>query len=244
MPKSPTIWAECGRWALRAKAAGSCIHRPASYRLSTHMLRHFLLLAAVSVPGLSAAVTYTFTGPNYSLLTPFTSCTIGSCANFTTSMNVQGSFTTSVPLAANLTFQDISTQILSYSFTDGIDTFTNTDPNTRISFFTVSTDAFGRFTSYAAFIQVWVSGTSPRITPPTASVSFSFTSNRGATRTQFTTFSALIFRPRTCPIPVSNLATMPRPVPERKLETPPLSSAPRCKSLPFPTGPWQSLRPC
>jgi hypothetical protein len=142
------------------------------------MLRHFLLLAAVSVPGLSAAVTYTYAGANYSHFIPFTSCTIGTCANFTTSMNVQGSFTTSVPLAANLTFQDISAQLLSYSFTDGLDTFTNTDPNTRIWFFTVSTDGVGRISYYAVTIQVWKSGTSPH--QPSDRISFlAFTSNQG-----------------------------------------------------------------
>jgi hypothetical protein len=140
------------------------------------MLRHFLLLAAVSVPGLSAAVTYTYTGPNYSHVVPFTSCTVGTCANFTTSMNVQGSFTTSVPLPANLTSQDVSAQLLSYSFTDGLDTFTNTNPNSRIWFFSVSTDGFGRITLYAATIQVWISGTSPHQPSDRINI-FAFTSN-------------------------------------------------------------------
>lgn len=118
------------------------------------------LAAVLTTPGLWAT-TYTFTGPNYTSRLNFTSCAIGTCANFTTSMSVSGSFTTASPLAANFSFQNIVAQVTSYSFSDGLDNFNSTDPNARAYEFLVSTNASGQISSYAILLEVWTSGTSP-----------------------------------------------------------------------------------
>jgi hypothetical protein len=120
------------------------------------------LLASVAWPAL-AATTYTYSGaPNYSIFTNFTAspCTAGNCENYTTSMTVTGSFTTATPLAPNLVNVDISSQITTYSFNDGINTYA--PPNGRIINFNVYTDSSGvPTTSTFLDIQVWTTGTSP-----------------------------------------------------------------------------------
>src|SRR5215469_14332604 len=94
-----------------------------------------LFLAAMVATSAWASTTYTYTGTNYTLITNFTSCTTGPCANFTGAMSVSGSFTLAAALPANFSLQDITPQLVSYSFSDGITTFANSDPNVRINFF-------------------------------------------------------------------------------------------------------------
>jgi len=75
-------------------------------------------------------------------------------------MTVTGSFTTATPLAPNLASVDVAAQITTYSFSDGINTYT--PPNGRIIAFQVSTDASGVPTANTFIdVQVWTTGTSP-----------------------------------------------------------------------------------
>ena len=121
----------------------------------------FVAIAALGVTGASAAVTYTYTGSNFNFTRPFTSCTAGPCGNFTTSMSVTGSFTLGSALTPNVTFQDIASQVIAYSFSNGITTFTNKDPNARLFEIAVSTDANALLTNALVILEVWQSGTSP-----------------------------------------------------------------------------------
>jgi len=99
----------------------------------------------------SAATTYDYIGPPYTLLHNHTTCTLGTCNDYATSMRVTGSFTVSVPLAPNLANVDISTSanLLAWTFFDGVNTISNTTPNAYIfpGFFFVSTDTVGNVTS-------------------------------------------------------------------------------------------------
>ena len=120
-----------------------------------------LLLAGFAVP--ASATTYTYTGALYSSLVPFIPpCTAGTCANYTLSMRLTGSFTTAAPLAANLSNANIRALVTSYSFNDGINTYSNSDPNSRIINFEASTDGSGAPTT-GMFISLdeWITGTTP-----------------------------------------------------------------------------------
>jgi hypothetical protein len=98
-----------------------------------------------------AATTYNYTGPLYTTVSNHTTCVVGTCADYSTSMRVTGSFTVNVPLAANLSGVDISTSanLLSWSFFDGVNTISSVTPNASIypGFFRVSTNASGNVTS-------------------------------------------------------------------------------------------------
>jgi hypothetical protein len=99
----------------------------------------------------SAATTYNYVGSVYTLLMSHTTCTLGTCNDYTTSMKVTGSFTVGVPLAANLANVDISTSanLLGWTFFDGVNTISSVTPNSWIypGFFRVSTDASGNVTT-------------------------------------------------------------------------------------------------
>jgi hypothetical protein len=77
-------------------------------------------------------------------------------------MHVSGSFTLASALPPNFSgATDISSQITAYSFTDGINTYTNTDPNARIYQFNVATDATGLISVASILVEVFQSGSSP-----------------------------------------------------------------------------------
>lgn len=110
------------------------------------------------------ATTYVYTGLNYNSVTDFTPpCTTGPCSNYTMSMKASGYFTTATPLPPNLVGSTIAaSDVTSYSFSDGINTYTNTDPNARIHRIqALTTDASGRLTGYQIMFELWQSGTSP-----------------------------------------------------------------------------------
>ncbi len=108
------------------------------------------------------ATTYTFTSANYNSTSTFTSpCSAGPCANYTTAMNITGSFTIASPLAANLSDSEIATQVTSYSFSDGINTYSNTNPNVRIFEFLIFTDANGQITGSNIYLELFQTGSSP-----------------------------------------------------------------------------------
>jgi Bacterial Ig-like domain (group 3)/IPTL-CTERM motif len=112
---------------------------------------------------LASATTYTYTGALYTSATPFTGpCTAAPCTNYTTAMRVTGSFTTAAPLAANLNNVNIVALVTSFSFNDGINTYSSSDPNTRIRSFDASTDNAGvPNTSMFIDLEKWLTGSTP-----------------------------------------------------------------------------------
>jgi hypothetical protein len=78
-------------------------------------------------------------------------------------MAIGGKFTTAAAWAANLSNSDITSQITSYSFSDGIDTIAGTDPNARIYAFNIWTSASGIIQYAEITLQTWASGTVPHL---------------------------------------------------------------------------------
>jgi hypothetical protein len=101
------------------------------------MKKTLLLLAALFVQASAWAATYTYAGPPYnaSELHNFSDCQpgMGNCGAYTTAMAETGSFTTAVPVAANLTDQDITAQVTSFTFSDGLTTYASGDPHVRMN---------------------------------------------------------------------------------------------------------------
>jgi hypothetical protein len=89
-------------------------------------------ILAVSVVAAEADTIYTYTG------NPFTSV----FGPYTTSDFISGSFDLATPLANNLPETVISP--LSFSFTDGVQTITNTTPGVVVGSFSVATDSSGK----------------------------------------------------------------------------------------------------
>ncbi len=125
------------------------------------MRRLPLIWAAAFLTSSGWAATYTFTGIDYNITTNFSNCLVGTCTNFAVSMKVSGSITVPVPLGANFAFSDITSQISSYSFSDGVTTYTNTDPNSRVYQFAAGTGANGNINLVNIQLQEWQSGSSP-----------------------------------------------------------------------------------
>jgi len=124
--------------------------------------RSLLIFAALCVsPGVSAA-TYVYKGAPYTLVQDFIGpCGAGPCANYALGEKITGQFTTAVPLAPNLSSQNILPSVTSYSFTDGVDTYSSADPNARVDDFVVSTDSSGNISAFDVKIIIWQTGTSP-----------------------------------------------------------------------------------
>lgn len=76
-------------------------------------------------------------------------------------MHASGSFTLSTPLAANLSFYSAISKLTSYSFSNGITTFTSSDPNSRFATLVVSTDSAGNITNAILELVEWQTGSSP-----------------------------------------------------------------------------------
>ena len=122
-----------------------------------------LLSLAVSMAD-AWGITYFLSGPDYSSqqMRNFSSCDVGNCAVYTTAMGVTGTLTTSGPMPANATKQNVNALITDYSFTDGVQTFARSDPNTRAAFaFYAWTDANGQITLFQQEFQHWQSATTP-----------------------------------------------------------------------------------
>lgn len=119
----------------------------------------------VSVFGVGAQTTtrYTLNAPNYATVNNHTNCDYlpGTypCLDFTTAMSQTGSFTVASPLAANLSNVNMAGSLLSFSFADGITTYSSADPSVRIILFNVTTDGAGAITSSFISIDRWMNGT-------------------------------------------------------------------------------------
>ena len=131
------------------------------------LLKVMLLFAGgMLLAGAASGTTYNFTAsPNYSIFNNFTGpCTsVIDCANYTSAMHPTGTFTTAAPLAPNLVNVDIAALVTSYSFNDGINTYTNA--NGWIISFSIYTDASGVPTSSVALqVDAWITGSAPHAT--------------------------------------------------------------------------------
>ena len=126
------------------------------YVAANTMKKYLALLAAAFLQTSAWAATYTFIGPTYTTLTPFTPpCATPTCGNFTAAMRQTGSFTTAAPLAPNLNTADISGLIQSYSFSDGLVQYNSGDAATRLAFAVVTTDAAGNIVGESIDIHHW-----------------------------------------------------------------------------------------
>jgi hypothetical protein len=110
------------------------------------------------------AATYTYTGATYTTVGDYSSCAIGPCANYSSAMRVSGSFTTATPLAANLADADVTGQVSSFTFSDGINTLASTDASVRKFYIYATTDGAGQLTAATVSLQRWLSGSSPHST--------------------------------------------------------------------------------
>ena len=90
----------------------------------------------------SRAATYTYSGNNFNSVS----------GAYTTSMRVTGTFVLGAPLAPGMPLTEIKPSVLSYSFSDGLQTLT--EANSEIVVLLVATDSQGRLTEW--LIAVWV----------------------------------------------------------------------------------------
>ena len=105
-----------------------------------------IALLACLISSYAHAVTYTYTGSNYTTTNGM----------YTPAMRVAGTFTTSAPVPPNSTDYDISGILTSWSFNDGVQTIDNMNgvfhPNPLFPPL-VTTDASGNITSTALFFH-------------------------------------------------------------------------------------------
>jgi len=121
-----------------------------------------IFLAAMTAASAWASATYTFTSTNLGTFSNYTTCSTGPCANYNSSMQLTGSFTLAAALPANFSgASDITSQVTSYSFSDGLNTYSSSDPNSRIYQFFISTDGTGAISVASILIERWQSGSSP-----------------------------------------------------------------------------------
>ena len=98
-----------------------------------------LLIAAGAGPALADVYTYTYTGQDYQYAR----------GAYTTSERVTGSVTLASPLPANLSFisgnliYPVAVSVLSFSFSDGLQTITDASPGLYTTIFEFATDAAG-----------------------------------------------------------------------------------------------------
>jgi hypothetical protein len=111
---------------------------------------------------LSAQTTiYTYTGLPLTRLNFTAPCGTGPCANFPAGATITGSFVTANPLPGGLSAANIYPSVTGYSFTDGINTYSSANPNSRVQGFLVNTDAGGNITAFGIAIGIWQTGSSP-----------------------------------------------------------------------------------
>lgn len=92
----------------------------------------------------SAIATYSYTGNNFTTIND-SGLSPGS---YDTGMSVSGTITLTAPLASNLANADISASVISFSFTDGRQTFTEADSLASANFWSFSTDGTGAITAW------------------------------------------------------------------------------------------------
>jgi len=118
-----------------------------------------LILLTISAIGFinesQANTIYTFTGPTYTSISNYASCSAPNCSTYTASMRTTGSFTVSSPLQPNLSMSDISPQVLSWSFNDGANTISSSGRSAWSPSIKISTDSNGYIISSIINLSNW-----------------------------------------------------------------------------------------
>src|ERR1700678_2331892 len=109
-------------------------------RLTTQLLLGGLAACILTLPLMASSVTYTYTGNDFNITT----------FPYTTSDSVSGDFTPATALGDDLS--DMAITPATYSFTDGVQTFTNASPPSTVTF-DVSTGATGAITEWYILLQ-------------------------------------------------------------------------------------------
>lgn len=137
---------------------------PISTRTPTRsrLLTALPLLAGLFFATAAQAETYQFSGTPYVAgnITNYSACATGACANYVAGQAVSGQFTTSGPLAANLSDAEIYPQVTSFQFTDGLSSFGSTTPGIRPYIFHITTNATGQITASNIILLAWQDGLS------------------------------------------------------------------------------------
>jgi len=102
------------------------------------------------------ATTYTLNSATYSTVVngPATPCDIAPCATFTSAMRLTGSFVTSEPLPPDSPTTNIAPILVSYSFSDGVTTYSSSDPLVRLDTFRTATSG-GAVSIFRIEMQRW-----------------------------------------------------------------------------------------
>lgn len=128
-------------------------------RLANCLTHPFAILCALSGLVLAtpcAAATYSYTSPTYPTINNFTSCGTPPCNGFQATQRLTATVITSAPLAANLTNQNVMAAIQSYTVSDGVHTFSSTDPQVRLIYpITATTNASGTVTQMGMVLLRW-----------------------------------------------------------------------------------------
>ncbi|MDP3519219.1 MAG: hypothetical protein Q8S02_01210 [Hydrogenophaga sp.] len=118
-----------------------------------------ILIIGVIKPTNAQNIQYSVHTENYVSVTNFSNChTNQLCVNYGLQSRQSGSFIVASPFASNLSNQDISPLVISYSFSDGINTYNSSDPNARIHVFRISTDSNGKIINPNILLLKWLSG--------------------------------------------------------------------------------------
>lgn len=121
------------------------------------MKKYLAFLAAALIQASAWAATYTYVGPPYSAanLHNYTNCIpgFGSCGAYTAAMAQTGSLSVAVPLPGSLNFTDITAQITSFSFSDGLTTYSSGDP--QVTLVSVMATTVGGVLDFDVTVQRW-----------------------------------------------------------------------------------------
>lgn len=119
----------------------------------------FGLLATLSLAmGLAHGASYQLSASPYVSVSNFTPpCASGSCGSYTLAMSPGGWFTYSGTLPANLVAHELATDpnLVDFSFSDGLQTFSRLDPGTRLTRFQIWTNALGQVTQHWLAVDQW-----------------------------------------------------------------------------------------
>lgn len=109
------------------------------------------------------ASTYVFTSAAYDTVLDYTACTTvpSLCNNFPPTARVTLTFSTSIPLDPNLAGDDITALVTAYVLTDGVNTYSSSDPASRVYLpIDVATNGSGQVTDINLLVQRWLTGAS------------------------------------------------------------------------------------
>ncbi len=107
------------------------------------------------------AANYDAVAPAYQTRVAHTACSVGSCADYTSSMAASGTFTMAAPLAANLHNAEISSTVFHWNFNDGLTTYADTDAQSRLLQLLVSTSPTGTLTRVNIIMMRWQAAGAP-----------------------------------------------------------------------------------